>query len=168
MNPCLDVSDEWVRRTFELLGNESLSEAQIESVVLGMVEDTVVARRLIDWVPEVTAMVLVRHVANVRLPDEFSARRADGHWIRIPMSREPVVRLAVEMASMLFHSDERPRAIRIASRSSTMNTVNRALHEGNSLGDLDGAELSGPALIGIAAEVYVPPAPSLFARLFRR
>ncbi len=157
-NPSLQVPDAWVRRTFELLGDEYFSEEQIECGVLGVVKDAVVATRLIDWVPEVTAMVLIRHVANVCLPDEFSARRADGHWIRIPMSREPIVGIAMEMASRLFHSAERSRAIRIANRSSAMDAINRAMNGGKSLGDLDGAKLSGPELIGISAEVYFPPA----------
>lgn len=165
----LDVSDAWVRRTFELLGDESLSSDQVEAAVLAMAGDAMVARRLIDWIPEATGLLLIRHIANVHLSPEFSAKRADGQWVRIPMNREPIVGRAIDMASIMFHSDERPLVIRVASRGAMMGAVNKALNNGSSLRELDGAKLSGPALIGIPAEVYLPPAePSFLSRLFRR
>jgi hypothetical protein len=165
----LDVSDAWVRRTFGLLGDESLSSDQMEAAVLAMAGDAMVATRLIDWVPEATGLLLIRHIANVHLPSDFSAKRADGQWVRIPMNREPIVGRAIDMASIMFHSDERPLVIRVASRGAMMDAVNRALHGGSSLRELDGTNLSGPTLIGIPAEVYLPPAePSFLSRLFRR
>jgi hypothetical protein len=45
-----------------------------------------------------------------------------------------------------------------------MATVNKALNQGVSL---DGATLSGPALVGIPAELYLPKPPSLWQRISR-
>jgi hypothetical protein len=70
------------------------------------------------------------------------------------MQTEPIFQLATELAVEVYHNGPRELFKTIASRSAVITTINKALNAG---GSLEGATLSGPALIGIPAEFYASP-----------
>lgn len=167
-NDALAVEPEWVHAVFDLLGREDKSIEEIESEVLSMVVDAMTARRLIDWIPEVVALVIVAHVSDVKLPNTFSATSAQGRWVELKFDSEPIIAFAFTVASDAIHSERKEQALRVASRSATMAIVNRTLDAGHALEDMGGGSLSGPAMIGIPAEVYAPRKPSIWRRLLGR
>jgi hypothetical protein len=162
-NP-LAVKPEWVSEVFLLLGKELPSE-EVESLVASMVPKAIVARRLIDWIPEAAAMVLIPHICSVKLPETFSARTKRGRWVEFGFAAEPIVAATVIIAIEALHSERKQHVLNFASRSSMMDTINRALAEGESLDSIGGGVLSGPALNGIPAEIYQPRGGSLWRRL---
>jgi hypothetical protein len=164
----LAVEPEWVHAVFELLGLENKSIEEIESEVRSMVPDAMTARRLIDWIPEVVALVIVAHISDVKLPSTFSATTAEGRWVELQFDSEPVIALAYVAASDAIHSEHKQHALRVASRSATMAVVNRTLDTGHALEDLRGGSLSGPAMIGIPAEIYSSRKPPIWKRLLGR
>jgi len=146
--------DQLVAATITLLGDPETSPADLERCVLGLTEDAMLARRLIDWVPETFAIVLVSHMGKVAFSGTFSAKNQKGKWVEINMNSEPIHASATRAALEMFHSGPRESFERIVSRSSILAVVNKALNAGESL---EGMTLSGPAFIGIPAEVYVSP-----------
>lgn len=138
-------------KVIELIGSSSLTEDDIERQVLALLGDSEIARRAIDWIPEAFALVVVDHMAKVKLPTTFSAKGRDGVWHQIPLSAEPIFTQAVHKATETFHQGPRDLFVAIARRSGVLGSVNQALSGGH---DIDGATLSGPALIGIPAETY--------------
>jgi len=109
-------------------------------------------------------MVLISHMDQVTLPTTFSAKNKRGDWIELDLSVEPIFHSAIRLATHMFHNGPQSTFSNIAGRSALLGAVNRALNEGRSL---KGATLSGPALISIPAETYLPPAPSIWRKLFR-
>lgn len=164
----LAVEPEWVHAVFDLLGREYKSIEEIESEVRSMVTDEMTVRRLIDWIPEVVALVIVAHISDLKLPSTFSATTANGGWAELAFDSEPIVAFAFTVASDAIHSGRKQQALRVASRSATMAVVNRTLDAGHTLEDLRGGSLSGPAMIGIPAEIYAPRKPSIWQRLLAR
>ena len=148
-----DVPPELVERAIAIIGADGISEDDIEARVLPLADNAMLARRLIDWPPEAFGLVLIPHMAEVTLPTRFSARSARGEWLEFDFSAEPVFVHAVSIAMRMYHEGPRATFRNVASRSSTMDAVNRALNAGETI---DGATLSGPALNAIPAEVYSP------------
>ena len=138
-------------RVVELIGSNALAEDAIERQVLALVGDPKIARRAIDWIPEAFALVVVGHMAKVNLPTTFSAKGQDGAWHQFPLSAEPIFAQAVRKAAETFHHGPRDVFGAVAKRSGILGAVNKALNAGQ---DINGATLSGPALIGIPAETY--------------
>jgi hypothetical protein len=154
--------DELVTGCISVLGQPGISPDEVEREVLRLAADPMMARRLIDWVPEAFGLVLVSHIGKVQFGNTFSALDQRGKWITIDVSREPIFAAALKPATVMFHSGPRDVFESIATRSSTLACVNSALNAGASI---ENAHLSGPALIGIPAEVYVSRRQSWWRRL---
>jgi hypothetical protein len=142
-------------QAIEIIGEIGISNEDIEARVSRLVSDAMTARRLIDFIPEAFGMVLLSHVGNgkVVMPTGFQARNKDEKWKSFPFSSEPIFVAAFTAAQTMFQNGPRVAFEAIANRSSTVQALNNALHQG---ANLDGATFSGPALIGIPAEVYPP------------
>ncbi|MGE8281126.1 MAG: hypothetical protein ACN6O2_11880 [Stenotrophomonas sp.] len=158
------ISPELVAQAVAILGTDGITEAEIESNVLALAKDPMLARRLIDWPPEAFGLVLAPHIAKVNLPTTFRARSKSGSWVELSFQLEPIFQAAVHLGMDMYHSEQRRTFGNVALRSSILDAVNNALNEGESI---EGATLAGPALIGIPAEVYTPTAKSLWRRLFQ-
>jgi hypothetical protein len=87
-----------------------------------------------------------------------------GEWKHFELKVEPIFVESLRIATDMYHSGDRPTFGNVARRSSMIDGVNNALNAGESI---DGATLSGPALIGIPAEVYEPKSKSLWQRFLR-
>jgi hypothetical protein len=146
--------DQLVTATITLLRDPENSPEDLERLVLGLTDDAMLARRLIDWIPETFAIVLVSHMGKVAFSGTFSAKNREGKWVEINMHSEPIHASAMRAALEMLHSGPRESFERIMSRSSILAVVNKALNAGESI---DGMTLSGPAFIGIPAEVYIRP-----------
>ena len=110
-----------------------------------------VARRLIDWIPEAFGHILVSHMGKFNLATSFSAKATDGRWVKFEFKTEPIFPEALQLGAEIYHSGSRNLFGSIALRSSKVAAVNNALTAGASL---EGSTLSGPALNGIPAETY--------------
>jgi hypothetical protein len=160
----LTVQTEAIHKAIAILGVEGISESGVESDIASFAEDKMVARRLIDWIPEAFGIVLASHIGKINLPNTFSARSHSGEWKHFEFKAEPIFAESLRIAADMYHSGNRPTFATIAKRSSMLDVINNALNAGESI---DGATLSGPALIGIPAEVYETKSKSLWQRLLR-
>jgi hypothetical protein len=142
---------EHIHQAIAVLGSDGIAESEIEARVADFASDEISARRLIDWIPEAFAAILIPHVGNVNLPKTFTAKAKYGKWLEFEFTREPVFVNSLSIAMGMYHSDSRNAFANIVKRSAMVDAVNKALNAGDSI---DGASLSGPALIGIPAEVY--------------
>lgn len=158
------ISEDTIRSAISIIGTQGIEDDQIERDVRALVDDDMSARRLIDWIPEAFGIVLVSYISNkIVLPKTFSAKSAAGKWVEIPFEKEPIFAEALKMAQTIYHEGPKDIFQNVSFRSSMTNTVDNALNSGASL---DGAYLSGPALIGIPAEVYPIVTKSFWRRLF--
>ena len=146
-----NVTDELLQRAISLLGEGERRDAEILVSVARLVPDKLTAHRLIDWIPEAFGMVLLPHVGEVVLPTTFSARAKDGTWKQFSFDREPIFGLTLPIATEMYHDGRRAIFSKIAQRSSLVVIANKALNAGKSL---DGAQVGGPAMLGIPAEFY--------------
>ena len=160
----LTVPTEAIRKAIAVLGIEGTPEGTVESDIASLAGDKMVARRLIDWIPEAFGIVLASHVGKINLPTTFSAQSHGGEWKHFEFKVEPIFVESLRIATDMYHSGDRPTFGNIAKRSSMVDVVNNALNAGESI---DGATLSGPALIGIPAEVYEARSKSLWQRFLR-
>jgi hypothetical protein len=160
----LTVPAEKIRQVVAILGAEGITESEVEARVAALVQDKMVARRLIDWIPEAFGLILVSHIGKFNLPTSFSAKAADGRWIEFEFKSEPIFGEALQLGAEIYHAGPRSLFSNIAMRSSMVAVVNNALNAG---GSLEGSALSGPALIGIPAETYGHQRPFSWRRLFR-
>jgi hypothetical protein len=151
----LDVTDELLQRTISLLGEGERRDAEIVVGVARFAPDKMTARRLIDWIPEAFALVLIPHVGEVTLPTTFSAKAADGGWKEFPLEREPIVAQAMKIGTAMYEGGQRDVFSAVVKRSALLGSVNKTLNEGASI---TGATLGGPAMIGVPAELYEPKA----------
>ena len=158
------IQHDQLEKAVAVLGTEGISDDEIEAGVAALVGDPMAARRLIDWIPEAFGIVLISHIAKVVLPTTFSAKSSNGEWVKFPFEAEPIFQAALGLATNLYHSGPRSTFGNVAMRSSMVDVVNRALNAGQSI---EGATLSGPALIGIPAEVYEKRQVPFWRRLFR-
>jgi hypothetical protein len=158
------ISEETIRAAIAIIGTSGNEDAQIERDVRALVADEMTSRRLIDLIPEAFGIVLVSHISHkIVLPTTFSAKSSSGQWIHFPFSAEPIFADALRIAQSIFHDGPRDVFQNISLRSSMTNTVNNTLNSGASL---DGACLSGPALIGIPADIYPSLPKSFWKKLF--
>ena len=147
----LAVPTEVLHKAIAVLGTEGISDDEVEAGVAALAGDELLARRLIDCVPEAFGIVLASHVGKVRVPASFSARSRGGPWRSFPFDAEPIFAEAARIATDMYHSGDRAVLGNIAKRSAVLDVVNKALNAGDTI---DGATLSGPALNGIPAEIY--------------
>jgi hypothetical protein len=160
----LAVPVETIRQVIAILGAEGITDGEVEAGVAALVQDKMVARRLIDWIPEAFGLILVSHMGKFNLPTSFSAKAADGSWVKFGFKTEPIFGEALQLGAEIYHSGHRNLFGNIASRGSMVAVVNNALNAGASL---EGSTLSGPALIGIPAETYGNQGQFSWRRLFR-
>ena len=156
-------TEELLQKAIAVIGRDGISEDDIEVEISAIIEEQMLARRLIDWLPEIFGIVLVSHMGDIHLPNTFSAKDASGNWIELEFDVEPIVQVAARLATEMYHAGPRNTFSNIALRSSMVDAVNRALNQQESL---NGARLSGPALIGIPAEIYLPPLKPFWYRFF--
>lgn len=144
-----------VASAIDHLGNPALSVPEIEAAVLALAGgDAMLARRLIDVVPEAFGLVLVSHIEgadSMQLPTTFSVQDAAGEWVEFPFQREPIFLAALLAAQHMFHNGPRLKFQTVTDRSALLNTVNNALNGG---GSLEGSTLGGPSFLGIPAAAY--------------
>lgn len=158
------VPTELIEQCIAIIGRTGLTENEIESEVLALAQDQMLARRLIDCVPEAFGIVLAAHISSeLILPTEFSAKSKDGEWQWFKFEVEPVFGAAFKLAQHTFHHGPREVFQNLAVRSAMLNTVNNLLNAG---GKIEGAVLSGPVMLGIPAEIYPKPKKSLIERFF--
>ncbi len=160
----LSISDRLLEEVADIIGLDDIDDDAVEHRVAALVLDQMLARRLIDWLPEAFGMVLVSHMAKVILPETFSAKDKYGNWVQFDLKVEPLFQSATQLAVRIFHDGPRSTFSNIVRRSALLGAANSALNNGQSL---DGARLAGPALIGIPAEVYLPVSLSIWRRVFR-
>jgi hypothetical protein len=146
----------------EIIGKEGITDEEIEERVLALAKDAILARRLIDWLPEILGAVAVGHMGKVNFVDTFSAKTKQGKWKSIPMKTEPIFVQGSQLAQDAWLRDWTGVHERVAFRSAIMRSAGQVLDSGQSL---DGVTTSGPALIGIPAEIYRTEV-SLLQRLF--
>ena len=147
------IKDDLMRRVCAILGEDSITKADLEARVLSIAESPMHARRLIDWTREAFGLVLISHIAKVVMPNTFTAKAANGEWIEFSFDVEPIFHAALLEASEMMQSGPRNVFQNIATCGGLFAAVNEALNEGASI---EGGVLSGPALLGIPAEVYAP------------
>jgi hypothetical protein len=160
----LQVTSDLIEHSIAIIGADGISDEEIETQVLALSQDSMLARRLIDWLPEAFGLVFAPHLAKVILPRTFSAKSSHGNWIEFDFQVEPIFPIAIHFGMEMYHAGPRNIFNNIVLRSSIIAVINKALNNGISL---DGGTLSGPALIGIPAETYLPKPTSLWRRLFQ-
>ena len=159
------ISVELIEQTISILGRAGISNEEIESEVLSIAQDQMLACRLIDWIVEAFGMVLVGHISSgIILPTTFLAKNSKGEFASLKFAVEPIFVETMKIAQRIYHEGPRDVFQNIALRSSMTTTVNNALNAGSSL---DGAVLSGPALLGIPAETYPAPNKNIWDSLFK-
>lgn len=148
-------SDSALKQAIDIIGQEGINEDEIERQVAALVPEPMLARRMIDWLPEVFGLVLVSHMDGIELPTTFSARDQRGRWHRFDFELEPVFKSGLVLAAEMYLDGPRRAFGALALRSSVVSAASQALRES---GTLEGAELAGPALAGIPAELYASAA----------
>lgn len=160
----LQVTPDLIEHSIAIIGADGISDEEIETQVLALSQDSMLARRLIDWLPEAFGLAFAPHLAKVILPSTFTAKSSCGNWMEFEFQAEPIFPIAIRLGMEMYHTGPSKIFNNIVLRSSIIATANKALNNGSSL---DGATLSGPALIGIPAETYLPKSTSLWRRLFQ-
>lgn len=161
----LTIPPETLHKAIATLGIEGIPASQVEADIASVAKDAMVARRLVVWIPEAFGIVLISHIGKINLPTTFSARAGDDKWHKFEFKVEPVFVESLRTATGMYHSGHRPTFGNIANWSSMLDVVNNMLNAGHSI---EGATLSGPALIGIPAEVYGVRRDPLWQRVLRR
>jgi hypothetical protein len=161
MHPILDTQ---LADAAAIVGANDATEEAIDAQVHALLGDRLLARRVIDWLPEAFALVLIPNITSVKLPTTFSARTRNGSWIEFRFDAEPIIQSAIHLGADMYVSGPRDLFRNVVNRSSLLAVVDKAL---NGKHDLKGVALSGPALIGVPAEVYLPQSRSLWGRLVR-
>lgn len=157
------VSKETLIAAIEILGLDTIDDDGIDSRISKLVSDPITVRRLADWPPEAFGLVLISHGWKVNPPTTFTALDAKKRSVEFPLDREPIFAESVTIAQDMYHIGPRETFKVVSLRSAMLNTVNNALNSG---ADIDGGTLSGPALIGIPAEVYQLPKRSFWQKIF--
>ena len=160
----LTVPIDAIHKAVAILGSEGISDGDVESGIASFADNKLVARRLIDCIPEAFGIVLASHVGRINLPSTFSARLKSGNWKSFEFAVEPVFDLSLRIAADMYHAGDRATFGNVAKRSSIIVALNNALNSGASI---EGATLSGPALIGVPAETYEAKSKPLWQKLFR-
>jgi hypothetical protein len=144
------VTIDQLEQVARILGSHA--ESEHDAAVTALLGNEFLARRAIDWLAEAFGLVLIQHIAAVKLPRTFKAQNRDGEWVEIPFTAEPIFGLALRLGTAIYHSGPREIFSKIALRSALVSVVNKALNSG---ANLEGAELSSPSMLGLKAETYV-------------
>ncbi len=148
-----DITPEFVERAVGILGNSLLSPSEVDAQLIDLAGDRILVNRLIGILPETFAIVLVSHMKDglkVKWSRKFSVRNAKGKWTKIRLSEEPIFAHGLRLAFQMYHQGPRDVFAKMATQSATADSVNRALHAGESLA---GAKCSF-VVHGVPAEEY--------------
>jgi len=152
------VSNEVIERAIEILGEAGIPVEETEARLAKLVSDPMTVRRLADFIPEAFGLILIAHLGdgkmNIAMPSGFQAADTKRKWHSFPFSSEPIFIHATRVATTMYHNGLRDVFKTVSLKSSTVSSVNNALNQG---AKLENATLSGPALIGIPAEIYPKP-----------
>lgn len=141
-----------LQQAIAILAQEDLSDDDIEERMAALASDPMLARRLIAWLPEAFGLVLISGMDGVDPPAAFSARDHRGRWREFAFDAEPLLPMALVLASEMFGAGPRYSFGRIAQRSAMVAAVSQVLQQD---GGLHGARIPGPALQDVPAEVYL-------------
>ncbi|CAM5776363.1 hypothetical protein LMIY3S_05490 [Labrys miyagiensis] len=133
-----------------LADREGDAEVRLRSVA----PDEPTVQRLIGFVPEAFALVLLRELPEgptMTLPDSFSARLSTGEWRLVPMTAEPIFSAAGALALDMYKNGSRQPFETVAGRSSIIAAIRDVLNKG---GQLEGLQMGAPALLAVPAESY--------------
>ncbi|QQL45524.1 hypothetical protein [Sulfuriroseicoccus oceanibius] len=146
------MSKATISAAVEIIGRDGITEEEIEDEVLALVGDPLVARRLIDWVPEVFGRVLVASMGRVTVVKEFEVQDERGEWRRLPFESEPIVAVAQQRARELGAQSPNDLFLKVALRSAVASAVADAIKEGH---PLTGSSIGGPSFVTLPASVYL-------------
>lgn len=144
-----------LKRAIDLIGQDGLSDDDIQQRILALVQEPVLAQRLIAWLPEAFGLVLISGMDGVDPPAAFTARDRRGRWREFAFDAEPLLPMALVLANEMFVAGPRFSFGRIAQRSAMVAAVSQVLQQD---GSLHGARICGPALANVEAEVYTSAA----------
>ncbi len=152
--------EDLVEAVIEILGDPDLSGDEIELKVEALALEPILARRLIDVVPEAFGLILISHIENadkMELPTTFSAKDVNGDWKIFSFKEEPIFIAGVLAAQAMFHNGPRLKFQTVTNRSALLDSVNNALNASGLSGSscLVGSRLNGPRFLGIPAETYI-------------
>lgn len=136
-----------------LMAQEGNSYDRTLQLVSSLVGDDTLALRVVEWLPEAFGYAVVSRIPGLTLPKTFQVKNAQGHWQQLPLADEPLWAEMVSFAESAFSTELDAAVADIALRSSMLDVVNAALNFG---ADLSGAAISGPAFVGLRAEISLP------------
>ena len=144
-----------LEKVVNLMGSASLSEDELRNEAFALLGDQMLARRVLNFVPEAFGAMLIGHIPGMitRLPRTFSVCAADGKWHELPFPEEPVFAQAVQLAKRLAHQGDGEVFETVSKRSSLFSLVNKSLGAGKEPEDIGMPAL---AFVGIPAEIYLP------------
>ena len=141
------LSQDQLKSIASLVADRTLTALERESRAHSIAGSQELAHRALDWLPEAFGLVALSRIEGLDLPTTFSAKSRSGTWHEFPLSAEPLYAQALA----LTHDPEVPFKA-VAEQSSCVNAVDNALNSGASV---QGAKISGPALVGTPAEAYL-------------
>lgn len=155
--------DKLVRITASILASPDLNEDEIEQKVLELSNDALLARRLIDWIPEIFGYVMILRGYEISPPDKFFAKNKSGEWEAFEFKLEPCLEPAFRLASELFYAEDKEAFNRIFCLSSTFGLLKQVLEAG---GEVKDTEFKALTMVGIPAEFYRSKKKSWLRSLF--
>jgi len=159
------ISQEVVSRAVEIIGEDGISDVDIEFQLLDIVPDSITAKRLFLFIPEAFGIVLANRIARVTMPTEFDAKNSENVWERFALSCEPVFACALQAAEVMYDSEREKIFNNVAMRSSIMHALNNMVKNGSKM---DGTCFTPIAVISIPAEIYRTPKKSMWRKIFGR
>jgi hypothetical protein len=114
------LSEELLQNAIAVLGRDGISHDEIEDEIAALAQEKMLARRLIDWLPEVFGIVVISHMGDIRLPTTFGAQDRDGNWFQFEFRCEPIIQIAGRVATEMYHAGPRKSFTNIALRSALL------------------------------------------------
>jgi hypothetical protein len=155
------ASDELLSETVAIFAAEEIDHGE---AIAALVNDPIMALRLLAWIPEAFGYVLISRGGKVILPATFTAWSTKGKPYDFRFEAEPIFAAAVRLAAKMFSSGQQDVYAKVALGSSMVATVNAFTEQGSRPEDI---VLTGPGLVSIPAEVYLSEQP-LWRRIFQR
>ena len=142
---------ELLRNAADWLADASLTNEEVEFRALDAAGDAMLARRVLDWIPEVFGFVYASHHWKIELPKEFSVWDKYGDRKAFDLKVEPLFVPILELAMEAIHGEDLNKFDCVAGQSSICNAARKALEENV---DLEGARFDSLEFNAIPAEQY--------------
>ena len=143
------VSYEVVVQAADILAAEGAEEEGIETKLLALAGDEMLAKRLREWIREAFGRaVLLDSGHRIHFVDSFSVFTRERKAVTVPNRAEPIVEMGTRLAQEYLRQDRKEFVLRIAEGSAALRSAMPAIEQGVSL---DGA-VSASAFKGIPAE----------------